>query len=229
MFVSGNHDIGFHYAMTDLTKSRFDRHFESDSVKLYALNGVNVVAINSMTMDGDFCNLCADADHKLKQIGHQLCPNDSCFPSVRPLVLTHFPLFRVDDSHCGDDSDSGPESYKTHPFVPKWDCLSIEATQLIFKTLRPRLVLTGHTHYGCVTKHGNGTYEWTVAPFNYWMTYTPSLLLLKISETSYSINKCLLINSLVLYFFDFLLFVAFIWLWIIRFRRKCSVKRSSSE
>ena len=177
-------------------------------------------------MEGDFCRLCADADYKLRLISRQLCPNNHCFASDRPIVLTHFPLFRADDRLCGEDSDTGPDSYKRIPFLPKWDCLSSEATRLVLETLRPRLVLTGHTHFGCVTHHGNGTYEWTVAPFNYLMTYTPSILLVKISKTNYSITKCLLINSSLLYFIDFILFLSFCWLWIRRFNRK-SIKRSS--
>ena len=35
----------------------------------------------------------------------------------------------------------------------KWDCMSQAATQQILRTLKPRLVLTGHTHFSCRVQH----------------------------------------------------------------------------
>ena len=191
--INGNHDIGFHYTMTQKLKTRFDTSFETDSVKLMTINDINFVTINSITMEGDYCHLCSDAEEKLNVLSSHLCPNFIC--SSDPIVLTHFPLFRQSDSHCGHDWDSMPESLKYEPFVQKWDCLSENATKLIIDSLKPRLVITGHSHYGCVTRHANSLYEWTVSSFNYRNNQNPSLLLAKITKNHYSISKCILVNE----------------------------------
>ena len=208
--VAGNHDIGFHYTMTKKLKSRFDVSFGTDSVKLIRINDINFVTINSITLEGDYCMLCSDAERKLKTIGSELCSNSlQCSSQMGPIVLTHFPFFRLNDNHCGHDWDSMPESLKYEPFVQKWDCLSENATKLIIDSLKPRFVITGHTHYGCVTRHTESLFEWTVSSFNYRNIQNPSLLLAKISKTKYSVIKCILINEWILYFVDFIIITTF--------------------
>ena len=201
--------------MNKQLKTRFDNHFKTDSVQLIRVNDINFVTINSVTMEGDYCQLCSDAEYKLHSIGQQLCSNDfDCYSGDRPILLTHFPLFRDSDRLCGFERDSTPETEKYKPFKQKWDCLSENATKLIVKTLRPRLVITGHTHYGCVIRHSDSLYEWTVPSFNYRNTFNPSLLLVKLSKHDYSISKCILINELLLYFIDFSLILLITIIWI---------------
>lgn len=213
--ISGNHDIGFHYTMSAKLKNRFDHHFRTNSVQLIRIKGVNFVTINSVTMEGDYCQICSDAEQKLKSIGDRLCPKHSnCHSVERPILLTHFPLFRNSDSDCGHERDATPDSLKYLPFKQKWDCLSMNATQLILKTLRPRLVISGHTHYGCVSRHNDGLYEWTVPSFNYRNTHNPSLLLVKVSKYSHSVSKCVLINEFLLYFIDLSIILITLLVWI---------------
>jgi len=220
--INGNHDIGFHYTMTNKTKSRFDHSFQTDSVKLIQINGINLVTINSITMEGDYCDLCSHARHQLHTISEQLCPqNSSNCDSNKPIVLTHFTLYRESEKFCDNDLDSIPESQKYIPYIQKWDCLSMNATQLILNTIKPRLVITGHTHYGCVTRHPNSLYEWTVASFNYRNNLNPSLLLATISTNKYSINKCLLANEITFHIIDLIIIVLFInFNLLFKYRRK---------
>ncbi|CAG2106405.1 unnamed protein product [Medioppia subpectinata] len=190
--INGNHDIGFHPFMTSNSKSRFDRTFHTSSAKLIQINGINFVTINSVTMEGDFCQLCSQAVQQLHTIGQQLSQNR--VDKSGPIVLTHYPLYRKDESLCGYDLDSIPEDQKYTPNRPKWDCLSANATQFILKTLRPRLIVNGHTHYGCVIQHTDSLYEWTVGSFNCRNTLNPSVLLATISSDKYSINNNMIVQ-----------------------------------
>ena len=61
--------------------------------------------------------------------------------------MSHYPLYRVSDEHC-DEPDGAPDDEKTDKFREGWDCLTRNASQLLLDTLKPRLVLSGHTHHG---------------------------------------------------------------------------------
>lgn len=50
--VAGNHDMGFHYAVTPHLKRRFQDAFESPSVERFVAKGVQFVSVNSMAMQG---------------------------------------------------------------------------------------------------------------------------------------------------------------------------------
>ncbi|CAG2111198.1 unnamed protein product [Medioppia subpectinata] len=199
--INGNHDIGFHYAMTTSSKSRFDHSFNTSAAKLIQINGINFVTINSVTMEGDYCHLCSRAVQQLRTIGHQLRDYTD-----RPVVLTHYPLYRRNETDCdnkGYDADSMPESDRLIPYRPKWDCLSANATRYILDTLRPRLVVNGHTHYGCHRRHAAGSVdEWTVGAFNYRHASSPSVLLAVVSPHLHKINKCLLASDLMFHAID---------------------------
>jgi hypothetical protein len=75
--INGNHDIGWHYEMTSNLKHRFDDKFNTKSVVDLDINGNHFVAINSVTMEGDFCQLCSEADSELRSIAHKICPKKS--------------------------------------------------------------------------------------------------------------------------------------------------------
>ena len=69
-----------------------------------------------------------------------------------PIVLQHFPLYRENDALCSEP-DEAPPLEKEVPFKEKWDCISQESTRDILRLLDPRLVISGHTHHGCLTWH----------------------------------------------------------------------------
>jgi hypothetical protein len=228
--IVGNHDIGFHYTMNYKLKTRFERAFKTDSVELLNINGINFVTINSITMEGDFCELCSDAETKLLSIGNKLCPNSKCDETNRPILLTHFPLFRESDKDC-DEVDSAPDSLKFEKFKEKWDCLSYNATKLIMNSLKPKLIITGHTHYGCVTLHSNGAQEWTLSSFNYKNIHSPSFLLVKASKSKYFIRKCILPNNITIYiiYMITILFLVFLWFKNIKNLLYKKIKRHSHQ
>ena len=95
--VAGNHDIGFHYAVSPYLDKRFRTAFRTRSVRRVRLKNVTVVLINSVAFEGDGCFLCADAAEALVKVGKELCNRsrsngESC---EQPVLLTHYPLFRL--------------------------------------------------------------------------------------------------------------------------------------
>jgi ethanolamine phosphate phosphodiesterase len=199
-------------------KNRFDKAFNTDSAQLIRLNGINFVTVNSVTMEGDYCQLCSDAEHKLADIANQLCPQSNCSQHSRPILLTHFPLFRESDKFC-DELDSAPNNIKLEKFKQKWDCLSEKATKLLMDSLKPRLIVNGHTHYGCVTFHTNNVQEWTLSSFNWRNTNNPSFLLAKISQNNFVISKCVLPNQITVILIYVNLTVVLVLLWLSKIKR----------
>ena len=61
--------------------------------------------------------------------------------------MSHYPLYRRSDAHC-DEEDEAPADEKNQPFREGWDCLTKNAPRDLLTKLRPRLVLSGHTHHG---------------------------------------------------------------------------------
>lgn len=74
--VVGNHDIGFHYATRPGVYRRFGKHFRTTGVDLFTMHeGVHFVSINSVAMQGDGCELCAEAEQELLNISSKLSCN----------------------------------------------------------------------------------------------------------------------------------------------------------
>ncbi|RTG89616.1 uncharacterized protein DC041_0005616 [Schistosoma bovis] len=81
----------------------------------------------------------------------------SSFVYSRPVILQHFPLYRTSDSGCSTKPmDAMPKHLRKTVNRPKLDCLSKEATKQLLESLRPRLILSGHTHYSCKMSHRFG-------------------------------------------------------------------------
>ncbi|XP_061198114.1 metallophosphoesterase 1-like [Saccostrea echinata] len=207
--VTGNHDIGFHYMMTEQKHRRFEEAFSAPSVQMVEIHGKIFVLMNSMAMEGDGCSLCSEAVEKMEKISFQLkCSQESLskkkIPSAckkmkklsytQPILMQHFPMFRPSDHNCSTP-DAAPSAEKDIPFRPKYDCLSQEASKQVFKWVNPRLIVSAHTHHGCHRVHDNGVPEWTVASFSWRNKKGPSFLLAVISDTDFNINQCFLPNE----------------------------------
>nr|CAD7571080.1 unnamed protein product [Timema californicum] len=119
----------------------------------------------------------------------------------RPILLQHFPMYRESDADC-HEPDQAPEDLKTQKFRERWECLSRESSEVdvalgvslslpissdrmkprsedlaLFDELKPRLIVTGHTHHGCNRIHRKDIHEWTISSFSWRNKDNPSFML----------------------------------------------------
>ena len=104
-----------------------------------------------------------------------------------------------------------PEEEKRNSFRPLWDCLSKESTTYLLNKIKPRFVISGHTHNGCKIKHrisvpGSNPIndyeaeeeedldvnEISVASFSWRNRNNPNFLLAKITQDTLALSKCYL-------------------------------------
>ncbi|CAG0892530.1 unnamed protein product [Darwinula stevensoni] len=199
--VVGNHDIGFHYHIIPYLRHRFEDAFNTSSVSLVEVRGSYFVLINSMAMEGDHCDMCTEAMAKVQKVAAAFsCAKegrDDCWyedveirnPSP-PFLLQHFPLYRESDENC-TESDAAPAADKREKFRPKWECLSLQATNQLLHFLKPRAVMTGHTHHGCYRLHRPYNIpEWTLPSFSWRNKNNPSFMLMTVTPEAYAVSKC---------------------------------------
>ena len=187
--MAGNHDIGFHYSVTPYLDKRFRDAFKTDAVEFKVINRVPFVMINSMAMEGDGCFLCKSAIRSLKRVKDKLKNNNgSQIEVVRPILMSHFPLYRKSDVHC-DEPDEAPADEKSVQFREGWDCISKESSGLLLEDLQPRLIFSGHTHHGCNTSHGDVA-EISVSSFSWRNKKKPAFVLAYFTDESHAITKC---------------------------------------
>ncbi|XP_066209523.1 metallophosphoesterase 1 [Saccopteryx leptura] len=198
--VVGNHDIGFHYQMSTYRIKRFEKVFNPE--RLFSWKGINFVMVNSVALEGDGCGICSEAEAELMEISHKLncsreepssghCGHEQPLPSSAPVLLQHFPLFRRSDANCTGE-DAAPPEDRALPFKERYDVLSREASQKLLWWLRPRLVLSGHTHSACEVLHGAGTPEISVPSFSWRNRNNPSFIMGSMTPTEYALAKCYL-------------------------------------
>ncbi|XP_078397207.1 metallophosphoesterase 1 [Cetorhinus maximus] len=203
--VVGNHDIGFHYEMDWYKLQRFEGVFNFTSAKVVTKKGINFVLVNSIALQGDGCSICEKVENDLLQLSlalncsRQLDPshsNENCkekeiFPASVPILLQHYPLYRVSDEECTGEDSASPEEKKLL-FREKYDTLSLEASKKLLWWFRPRLILSGHTHSACTVLHDEHLPEISIASFNWRNRNNPSFLLGSITATDFALAKCFL-------------------------------------
>lgn len=64
--------VSLPHRMTDRKHDRFKNAFSAPPVRLLTIRDVAFVLVNSMAMEGDGCNICREAEEKLKEIKWQL-------------------------------------------------------------------------------------------------------------------------------------------------------------
>ncbi|XP_025720944.1 metallophosphoesterase 1 isoform X1 [Callorhinus ursinus] len=198
--VAGNHDIGFHYQMSTYKIKRFEKVFNPE--RLFSWKGMNFVLVNSVAQEGDGCHICSEAEAELIEISHKLncsreergpgpCRGAPLLPASAPVLLQHFPLFRRSDANCSGE-DAAPLEERAIPFKERYDVLSREASQQLLWWLRPRLILSGHTHSACEVLHGAGVPEISVPSFSWRNRNNPSFIMGSMTPTDYALAKCYL-------------------------------------
>ena len=225
--VIGNHDVGFHYDVTNYKRKRFYEAFGTDStgIRRFSVKNVHFVLVDSLAMHGDNCYFCAPAMKKVKNLAKELkCMKTKECEVVhqedysRPILLQHFPLFRKSDAEChSNDPDElqNPEE-KSKEFKAQWDCLSEESSKFLLEKIKPRLVLSGHTHHGCKILHslknGRKVPEWSVASFSWRNRNNPVIVLATLTPDEFVLDKCFLPEEntiLNIYFFGSVLIIVY--------------------
>lgn len=103
--LPGNHDIGLHYTVSENRLKRFEESFETPHVRLVTLDQhqVHFILINAIAFEGDHCRLCSRAERELNEVMEELNRTHSW---TRPVLLSHFPLYRQSDAHCTTETSS---------------------------------------------------------------------------------------------------------------------------
>ncbi|XP_073926452.1 metallophosphoesterase 1 isoform X2 [Castor canadensis] len=198
--VAGNHDIGFHYQMSEYRVKRFEKVFSPE--RLFSWKGVNFVMVNSVALEGDGCDICSQAEAELVEISHKLncsrevqgsdqCGDGQWLPWSAPVLLQHYPLYRISDANCSGD-DAAPPEERSIPFEERYDVLSREASQKLLWWLQPRLVLSGHTHSACEVLHAGGVPEISIPSFSWRNRNNPSFIMGSLTSRDYALSKCYL-------------------------------------
>jgi len=194
--LPGNHDIGLHYTVSENRLKRFEESFETPHVRLVTLDQhqVHFILINAIAFEGDHCRLCSRAERELNEVMEELNRTDSW---TRPVLLSHFPLYRRSDARCTTETSSEVKSQSNISiYKAGHDVLSESATHQLLDLIKPRLVFAGHTHQSCHMKHstktGVITSEWTIPSFSWQIRDDPSFVLLSINTNNQRISHCAL-------------------------------------
>ncbi|XP_030876039.1 metallophosphoesterase 1 isoform X2 [Leptonychotes weddellii] len=130
-------------------------------------------------------------DFSPQKRGPGRCRGAPLLPASAPVLLQHFPLFRRSDANCSGE-DAAPLEERAIPFKERYDVLSREASQQLLWWLRPRLILSGHTHSACEVLHGAGVPEISVPSFSWRNRNNPSFIMGSMTPTEYALTKCYL-------------------------------------
>ncbi|XP_028659074.1 metallophosphoesterase 1 isoform X2 [Erpetoichthys calabaricus] len=203
LVVVGNHDIGFHYEMSWFKLQRFEKVFNITSARIVTKKGVNFLLVNSVALHGDGCSICQDVEDELIKISRALncsiqknvmkeqCRDIEHLPASRPILLQHYPLYRISDVECtGEDAATLEE--RNLVFKQQYDSLSLVASHKLLWWFQPRLILSGHTHSACEKLHSGKFLEISVPSFSWRNRNNPSFILGSISSYNFTLSKCFL-------------------------------------
>lgn len=202
----GNHDIGFHHEMTRYKLERFEKVFNVTSARVLTKRGVNFLLVNSVALHGDHCPICQSVENELHSLSQALncsiqslqsesmrhrCRHMQRYESTPPILLQHYPLYRVSDAECTGE-DAAPPNERYQLFHERYDVLSQDASKMLLWWFQPRLILSGHTHSACEVVHENRVPEISVPSFSWRNRNNPSFILGSFSQSDYALSKCFL-------------------------------------
>jgi len=210
--IPGNHDIGFHDHMLyfphliDRFQDRFKATTGAELLSSVKIRSLNVVAINSMSFYNDSCPYCRESRRAVNAISRYL--NDQATLQgnkfVHPILLTHIPLYRLNDTQC--EYPSHLERIVEKENLQGKDVLHDEISQFLLRKIQPRLIISGHTHMKCKTNHllaANDRHEFheeiTISSYNHkYAEKKPGFLLLSASRTGTFATHCDLVEEWVI-------------------------------
>ncbi|ETI48083.1 hypothetical protein L914_07561 [Phytophthora nicotianae] len=187
LYLVGNHDTSFGRDMRLQDLKRYEVTFGAAN-RIDEIQGHTFVSLNTMALDSDV------ASREVKTEARSFLESVN-FYDLRArttgsvILLTHLPLFRVDDLQCGEERlrESGHVTYEAPGF--KYEThhhvLSRELSAELLAKVQPDLVLSGHTHAWCAYKHSNAVaMEYTVPAFSWGQRPDPSYAVLRLPHAN---------------------------------------------
>ncbi|XP_047156717.1 uncharacterized protein C630.12 [Vigna umbellata] len=189
-YIPGNHDIGYE-SLHSLNPEVIQRYEEAFGTRNYrfTVGKVDFVAIDTQTVDGHPQN------HLTSQTWG-FVKNISAGNVVHPRVLlTHIPLYRLDDTYCGPYRSSPVINQRINYAVNDntneisyQNYVSEKSSEYLLDTIKPKLILSGHDHDQCtithqsksgpVEEHTLGTISWQQG------NLYPSFMLLSVDNST---------------------------------------------
>lgn len=227
--IPGNHDVGFHDQMVaypHLLQRFTDKFSNTKNIQFAPLaraKKLNIIVANSMSFANDTCPVCTHSVALTKEIASKLekQEQEKGEKFIRPILLHHIPLYRLNDTNC--DYPWRLRNKVGRPNIEGDDIMHQAPSKFILSQLKPRLVVSGHTHMLCRTTHrlaDQNFDELTVTAFNHKNAEgRPGLLLLSVSENNYLAQHCYLVKEWVIAAI-YLLTVVVIYFRLFVFRKK---------
>lgn len=209
--IPGNHDIGFHDQMIyyPYVWDRFnEKYHTTSSIENIRFNDLNIITTNSMSFYDDTCPYCSHSRAMTNRIARDLEKQYELSLSAYspPILLTHIPLFRHNDTKC-DYPNSIREVVQKGNIEGK-GVLHKTSSQYLLRKLRPRLVLSGHTHMLCTTVHeveyadrtkNIFVEELTISSYNHkFAEMKPGFLIISANSSHLATKKCDLVEEWVI-------------------------------
>lgn len=177
-------DIGYGSSATPAAVKQWEKAFGPVNAR-YLIGGHLFVVVNSMTLD--------DSETVLQKQTWEFvedCAEHSKRAGLPVILATHIPLHKKATARGCDPvvirrERDGIIKEQTH--------LTQESSQQILRTLRPKMIFTGHDHNGCFWNHSGGILEYTVRSVMGDFGGAAKLLAIKKGEKGeykYSITDC---------------------------------------
>jgi hypothetical protein len=175
--VVGNHDAktGFHYLHDALVRRFSGAH--GFSTGMFSVKNVTFARIDSMALHP---HPNSKQSFQRRQVEELLLQQHNITPGGAvggiDVLLTHMPLYRKDDLHCGKERDLDPPGGgvtfypRSQQLVEHDDCMGQDESQRVLAALLPRNVLSGHNHIACRVEHTtHNVFEVQVPSFGWRM------------------------------------------------------------
>ncbi|KAE9048290.1 hypothetical protein PR001_g509 [Phytophthora rubi] len=183
LYLVGNHDTSFGREMRIEDLKRFEVTFGAAN-RIDEIGGHTFVSLNTMALDSDVASgaVKTEARSFLESVNFADLRGRT---SGSVILLTHLPLFRVDDLQCGEERlrESGHVTYE-HPgfkYEIHHHVLSRALSEELLGKVQPNLVLSGHTHAWCAYQHPDAAaMEYTIPAFSWGQRPDPSYAVLRL-------------------------------------------------
>lgn len=211
IIIAGNHDVGFHNQMIlypYLMKRFREKYFATSNIELVnssKFRKLNIVASNSMSFYNDSCPFCAQsvAATNSLQFNFEQMKKDKSNSFSAPILLIHIPLYRQDDRTCEYPTSMSETVKKKN--IQGEDVLHEDISNFLLERLKPRLILSGHTHMKCDTVHPvpsdqtKSIEELTISSYNHkYAEKRPGFLLMSVNSTHIFKKHCNLVEEWVI-------------------------------